>query len=77
MFIRIRKFDPKARGRMALANISLVFGLLLWLFVHPAGQVERDWLHAICGFLLGVSIVVNLLTFWSSKRCGETQPGKL
>jgi hypothetical protein len=62
---------------MALANISLVIGLLLWFFVHPVGQVERNWLHAICGFLLGLSITVNLFNFWCSSRCGDSQPGKL
>jgi len=77
MSIRIRQFDPRARRRMALANISLVIGLLLWLFVHPAGQIEQNWLHAICGFLLGVSIAVNLLNFWHSSRCGNTEAGKL
>jgi zinc transporter ZupT len=62
---------------MVLANLSLAVGLLLFVFVHPAGQVERNWLHAVCGFLLGVSIAVNLLNFWRSSRSGDTQPGKL
>ena len=77
MSIRFRQVEPGARGRMVLANISLVIGLLLWLFVHPAGQIEQNWLHAICGFLLGLSIAVNLLNFWHSSRCGDSQPGKL
>ena len=77
MFIRIRKLDPRARRRMVFANLSLAVGLLLWVFVHPAGQIERNWLDAICGFLLGVSIAVNLMNFWCSSRCGDTQPGKL
>jgi hypothetical protein len=46
----------------AIGNITLVIGLLLWPFVHPSGQVERNWLHAVCGLLLGVSISINLLT---------------
>ncbi|MGD0097036.1 MAG: hypothetical protein ABSB60_11105 [Terracidiphilus sp.] len=72
-----RQLGPRARGRMALANISLVIGLLLWFFVHPAGQIERNWLHAICGFLLGLSITVNLFGLWSARRCGVTESGKL
>ena len=49
-----RQIDPKMRSKMALASISLIIGLLLWLFVHPTGQIEQNWLHAVCGFLLGV-----------------------
>jgi hypothetical protein len=77
MSIQIRQLDPRARRRMLLANVSLVIGLLLWLFVHPASPIEKNWLHVICGFLLGLSITVNLLNVWSSSRCGDTQPGKL
>jgi zinc transporter ZupT len=62
---------------MVLANLSLVAGLLLWVFVHPAGQIQRNWLDAVCGFLLGVSIAVNLLNLWSSSRCRNTEPEKL
>jgi hypothetical protein len=47
---------------MAIGNICLVIGLLLWLFVHPAGQFSRDALHFVCGLLLGLSITINLIT---------------
>ncbi|MGD0940722.1 MAG: hypothetical protein ABR905_13540 [Terracidiphilus sp.] len=77
MSIRFRQLDPKARGRMLLANISLTIGLVLWLFVHPASQVERNWFHGISGFLLGVSITINLLNLRSSSRCSDARAGKL
>lgn len=69
MCIPNQQLDKKTRRLMALANISLVIGLLLWLFVHPSGQVERNWLHAACGFLLGFSITVNLYGLWVARRC--------
>jgi len=77
MSIRFRQLEPKARGRRFFANLCLVVGLLLWIFVHPAGTIERDCVHAICGFLLGLSITVNLLTFWSSNCRRDTEQGKL
>ncbi|MGP8271811.1 MAG: hypothetical protein ACLQLH_17240 [Terracidiphilus sp.] len=69
MCIPNRLLDKKTRRFMALANISLVIGLSLWLFVHPSGQLGRDWLHAACGFLLGFSITVNLYGLWAARRC--------
>ena len=40
MCIPNRLLDKKTRRFMALANISLVIGLSLWLFVHPSGQAR-------------------------------------
>jgi hypothetical protein len=73
MCIPNRLLDKKTRRFMALANISLVIGLLLWLFVHPSGQLERNCLHAVCGFLLGFSVTVNLHGFWVARRCRQKQ----
>jgi hypothetical protein len=58
---------------MAIGNISLVIGLLLWLFVHPSGQMERNWLHGACGLLLGISIAISIFVFVIARRCREKQ----
>ena len=69
MCVPIRQLDPKTRRLMAIANISLVIGLLLWLFVQPSGQIEKNWLHATSGFLLGLSITINLFGLSFGRRC--------
>jgi hypothetical protein len=71
MCIPIRQLDPKTRRLLAIGNISLVVGLLLWLFVHPSGQIEKNWLHAVCGFLLGLSVTINLMGLVFARRCRE------
>jgi hypothetical protein len=77
MCIPNRLLDRKTRRLMALANISLVIGLLLWQFVHPYGQIERNWLDAACGFLLGLSIAINLIGLIFGKRCRASASGEL
>ena len=72
-----RQLDPKARRRVVLANLSLAVGLLLRVFVHPAGQMEQNWLDAACGFLIGLSIAVNLFGLWSRRRRCDTESGRL
>jgi hypothetical protein len=67
----MQHLDPRTRRLMAIANIALVIGLLLWLFVHPSSQVEKNWLHASSGFLLGLSITINLLALPFARRCRE------
>jgi hypothetical protein len=69
MCIPIRQLDPKARRLLAIGNISLVIALLLRLFVHSSGQIERNWLHAVCGFLIGLSITINLMQLVFARRC--------
>ena len=73
MCIPNRLLDRKTRRLMVLANISLVIGLLLWLFVHPAGQLEKNWRDAACGFLLGLSVTISLFGLWFARRCREKQ----
>jgi hypothetical protein len=71
MGIPNRQLDPKTRRLLAIGNMSLVVGLLLWLFVHPSGQIEKNWLHAVCGFLLGLSVTINLMGLVFARRCRE------
>ena len=63
------RLNTNSRIWLFVANISLVIGLLLWTFrleIH----VNRNWLHAVCGFLLGISIAMNLrLAIWN--RCSR------
>jgi hypothetical protein len=73
MCIPNRLLDRKTRRLMAIGNIALVIGLLLWLFVHPAAQTERNWLHAVCGFLLGFSITISLYGLRFARRNREKQ----
>jgi hypothetical protein len=68
-----RNLDPKARRQIAIANLSLAVGLLLILFVHPSGNIGRNWLHVLSGFLLGLSIAINLFVFRFASRCREKQ----
>lgn len=75
MCITNSRLDRKSRRLKVIANLSFVIGLLLWLFVHPAGQIERDWVHGMSGFLLGLYITMNLLGFGSAGRCRETEEG--
>jgi hypothetical protein len=72
-----RQLDPKARRRVVLANLSLAVGLMLRVFVHPAGQMEQNWLDAACGFLLGLSITVNLFGLWAFRCRGISESGRL
>jgi hypothetical protein len=69
MWMRIRQLDAKTRRWLAKGNISLIMGLLLWMFIHPHGQTAKDWLDGVCGFLLGLSIAINLLGLWKARRC--------
>lgn len=69
MCIPIHQLDIKTRRRMVLGNICLVIGLLLWLFVHPSGQIERDWVQGFSGLLLGISIGINLFGLRLARRC--------
>lgn len=74
MCIPYRQRDPKTRRLMVIGNFALVLGLALWLLVHPTGRFQKDWLDAACGFLLGLSIAINLYGLWFARHCREKQP---
>jgi hypothetical protein len=69
MSFRYRQLDMKSRLTFAIGNIALFSCLLLWIFVHPATQIEKDWLQGVCGFFAGLSITINLFTFRFAQRC--------
>jgi hypothetical protein len=70
MCIPIRDLDPRARRIRAIANIALVIGLLLWTFRSNI-TVNRDLLEGVSGFLLGLSITINLIGPGRARRCRE------
>jgi hypothetical protein len=67
------QFDPKTRRILALGNLCLAAGLVLFTFVHPSSQIARNWTHGLSGFLLGFSITVNLFALGLRRRCREKQ----
>jgi len=73
MSFTYRNLDSKARRLIAIGNLCMAVGLLLMLFVHPSGNTGRNWLHAVTGFLLGLSIAINLFAFSFARRCREKQ----
>jgi hypothetical protein len=64
------RLDPKSRFALFIANISLVIGLLLWNFRMEI-HVNQNLLHGVCGFLLGISIAMNLRWLIRARRHGE------
>ncbi|HEY1805977.1 MAG TPA: hypothetical protein VGG45_16005 [Terracidiphilus sp.] len=66
-----RNLDPKHRRLFQIANLSLVLGLLPWVF-RDSIHVNHDWLDAFCGFFMGLSIAINLVCVRASRRCPRT-----
>lgn len=69
MCIANRKLNPTARRMRFFANLSLIAGLILWSFVHPSGQMAKNWHDGVSGLLLGFSIAVNLLLLRRARCC--------
>jgi hypothetical protein len=67
MCVPVQQLDPKVRFWMILGNIALVTGLLMWNF-RSEMPINKNWLDAVCGLLMGFSIGVNLLNL-SKRRC--------
>lgn len=69
-----RRFDPKTRRLFAIANFSLAFGLLPWVF-HEYIHVNHNWVDAFCGFFIGLSIALNLFCLSAARRCRAVRSG--
>ncbi len=60
---------------MSIGMACLAIGLTLPMFLHPAAGFGTNLLHGVRGFLLGLSIVMNL---WAARvanrqrRCSES-----
>jgi len=63
-----RKMNRKDRLTFAAGNLCLSLGLLLRLFVHPAGQLQKDWLDGIVGLMMGVAIAINLASLYKAGK---------
>lgn len=76
MCISHRQLDPRTRSRMVIANLSLIFGILLfngerWNWFHASSQLERDWLDAFTGFCFGLYITICLFRLWVARSCPQ------
>lgn len=74
MCVPVREMGQRNRALFVIANVALATGLLLWNFreyVWPSNTVARAGVEAACGFLLGLSIAINLRMVWMSRRAGK------
>ncbi len=46
---------------MPAGMLCLSVAIMFPIFVHPAGQVGRNWFEGLRGFLFGISIGLNLM----------------
>lgn len=77
-----RPLDPKTRRLMRIANLALIFGILLWNserwnWVHGLSLFELSLLHASTGFFFGLCIAIMLFGLLGARRCGNTGSVKL
>lgn len=63
-----RRLDPKSRRLLAIGNFSLVLGLLPWIFREYI-HANHNWVDALCGFFIGLSIALNLFCLRAARRC--------
>jgi len=72
-----RELSRRNRILFLIANISLVMGLLLWNFKEPiygSHPGSRVWVDAVAGFLLGLSITINLFGLRRARGVSQTKP---
>jgi len=50
----------KVKIMWTVGTLSISVALLLRMFVHPSTALGTNWLDGISGFLVGISIVLNL-----------------
>jgi hypothetical protein len=55
-----RSEAQKAKVMLTVGTVSVSLAILLGMFVHPSTVPGTNWLHGISGFLVGISIVLNL-----------------
>ncbi len=59
----------RSRWLRATANLALVAGLLLWNFSPKTTLASHDWIDALMGLLMGLSIGMNLMLLFLARRC--------
>jgi hypothetical protein len=57
----LRNLHPRSRRQMGMANAALMVALSLRMLAHPSGTAQVNLFDAAMGFLLGFSIIANLL----------------
>ena len=67
-----RQIDSKSRRTQIIANLSLILGLLPFVFRQEL-HVNQNALDAFCGFFLGISITANLCGLWRARRDRQRQ----
>jgi hypothetical protein len=68
----VRNLDRKHRRLFQIANLSLVLGLVPWIFREYI-PFNHNWVDAFCGFFMGLSITINLVCLRAARRCSRTQ----
>jgi hypothetical protein len=74
MCVPYSQHAPRIRRVLAIGNLCLVAGLLLWNFARPANQIQQNLLHGLTGLLIGFSITVNLCMLRFARRPNQNQP---
>jgi hypothetical protein len=62
--------NPNPRTILRIGMALLAVALISQRFVHPAPGFGEDAADAIRGFLLGLSIGLNLMAVWLGSRRG-------
>jgi len=71
MTFRNRLKEPNVM--MSAGMLSLVIGILCSRFFHPATIFGRNLSHGICGFLIGLSLSLNVgsaIMMRRQRHCG-------
>jgi hypothetical protein len=63
-----RETNSKSRKLFAMASVCLAVGLLFPMLFHPAAPTARNFMHFVCGLLLGLSMSINLSMAWKISR---------
>jgi hypothetical protein len=60
--------SKKSRLMLSAGMFVLAASLILFTQVHPATSTAKDWLDGISGFLMGISIALNLGSILVARR---------
>ena len=61
--------NVKQRGMIAAGSGFLAAGLALWILANRT-SLHQPWLHAVCGFLMGLSIAMNVGALAKGRNSG-------
>ena len=72
MCIPIHQRSRRDRALRSFANFALFIGIALSYTVHSTGAIERNWIDAAHGFLIGLSIGINFLVIRFGRSCSRS-----